>query len=100
MQIAKARILNDLHIANIPDAPKGYYIVANVFEVNENSTNFIKNLKLNGLNPKILINTLNNYKYVYLEKADSEEEARNLLASKINNKYESKIWILSVNNVQ
>lgn len=100
MQIAKARKLNDLHIANIPDAPKGYYIVANVFETAENATGFIKTLKSKGLNPKILVNTLNNYKYVYLKKADTEEEARNLLASKIDNKYESKIWILSVNNVQ
>lgn len=99
-QIAKARKLNDLHIANIPDAPKGYYIVANVFETNENSTNFIKILKSKGLDPKVLINTLNNYKYVYLKKADTEEEARTLIDSKIGNTYESKIWILSVNNIQ
>jgi hypothetical protein len=100
MQIAKARTLNDLHIANIPGEPKGYYIVANVFETNENVTNFIKTLKNRGLNPKILVNTLNNYKYIYLKKTDTEEEARTLLASKIDNTYESKIWILSVNNVQ
>lgn len=100
MQIAKARTINDLHIANIPDAPKGYYIVANVFEVNENSSNFVKNLKNKGLSPKVLINTSNNYKYIYLKKADTEQEARNLLDSKIDNKYESKIWILSVNNIQ
>lgn len=99
-QIAKARKLNDLHIANIPNTPKGYYIVANVFETNENATNFVKNLKNKGLDPKVLINTLNNYKYVYLKKADTEEEARILLASKIDNTYESKIWILSVNNIQ
>jgi len=100
VEIAKARTLNDLHIANIPNALKGYYIVANVFEMNENSNSFIKNLKLKGLHPEVLINTLNNYIYVYLKKVDTEQEARNLLDSKMDNKYESKIWILSVNNSQ
>ena len=96
--IVKARMINDLHIANIPDASKGYYIVTNVFAVNENSANFTKLLKTKGLQAKILINTLNNYKYIYLKKVDTEEEARALLQSKFNNKYESKMWILSVNN--
>lgn len=98
-EIAKARTLNDLHIANIPDVSKGYYIVTNVFSVTENSTNFIKILKNKGLQPKILINTLNNYKYIYLKRVDTEEEARNILQSKFNNKYDSKMWILSVNNI-
>jgi hypothetical protein len=98
-EIAKARTLNDLHIANIPDVSKGYYIVTNVFAVNENITNFIKVLKSKGLEPKTVINTLNSYKYIYLKKVDTEEEARTFLQSRFNNKYDSKMWILSVNNI-
>jgi len=90
----------DLHIANIPNEPKGYYIVVNVFAVNENSNNFINTLKVKGLKPKILINTLNNYRYIYLNKVDTEEEAKNILLSKFNNKYKSKMWVLSVNNAK
>jgi hypothetical protein len=98
LKIVETRAINDLHIANIPDVEKGYYIVANVFALNENSTKFINLLKSNNLNPRILVNTLNNYRYIYLKKVDTEKEARDLIQSKFNNKYESKIWILSVNN--
>ena len=100
ININKARALNDLHSANIPKAQKGYYIIANVFLVNENSINFINSLKSNGLQPKVLVNSTNSYRYIYLKRVDTEEEARNLLQSNFNNKYESKLWILSVNNLQ
>ena len=90
----------DLHVANIPNEPKGYYIVANVFAINESSNNFINALKAKGLKPKTLINTLNNYKYIYLKKVDTEEEAKTILTSKFNNKYKSKLWVLSVNNTK
>jgi hypothetical protein len=100
VEIVKAKVSNDIHIANIPNEPKGYYIVANVFEINENANNFIKKLKYKQLQPKVMINTLNNYKYVYLKRVDSLEEAQSLFDTKFNNKYDSKIWILSVNNLE
>lgn len=95
---SKEIVSNDFHIATIPNEPKGYYVVVNVFAVSENSNNFIKYLKTKGFNPKVLVNTTNNYKYIYLQRVDSQEEAKRLLDSKYDNKYGSKIWVLSVNN--
>lgn len=90
--------LFDVQIVSIPNEPRGYYIVANVFSVSENSVNFFNSLKAKGLTPKVLINPMNNYKYVYLKKVENEQEAQALYLSKINNTYQGKLWILSVNN--
>ena len=90
--------LFDVQIVSIPNEPRGYYIVANVFSVSENSVNFFNSLKAKGLTPKVLVNPMNNYKYVYLKKVDNEQEAQALYLSKINNTYQGKLWILSVNN--
>jgi hypothetical protein len=90
--------LFDVQIVSIPNEPRGYYIVANVFSISENSVNFFNSLKAKGLTPKVLVNPMNNYKYVYLKKVDNEQEAQALYLSKINNTYQGKLWILSVNN--
>lgn len=90
--------LFDVQIVSIPNEPKGYYVVANVFSITENSVSFLNSLKAKGLTPKVLINPMNNYKYVYLKKVDDEQEAKSLYLSKINNTYQGKLWILSVNN--
>ncbi|WP_298397458.1 hypothetical protein [Flavobacterium sp.] len=90
--------LFDVQIVSIPNEPKGYYLVANVFSITSNSTNFLNLLKSKGLNPKVLINPLNNFKYVYLKKTEDEQEAQSLYLSKLNNTYQDKLWILSVNN--
>jgi len=92
--------LFDVQIISIPNEPGGYYIVANVFSVTENSVNFLNSLKAKGLTPKVLVNPKNNYKYVYLKKVDDEQEAQALYLSKINNTYQGKLWILSVNNIK
>lgn len=96
----KSIVSNDVHIANIPNEPQGYYIVANVFAYSENEKSFIKFLKNRGLDPNSLLNPITKYKYIYLKKVDTLEQAQELLNSKLNNKYQSKIWILSVNNNQ
>ncbi|MEC4003561.1 hypothetical protein OX283_002730 [Flavobacterium sp. SUN052] len=97
-QEVKVKAPFEIQVVSIPGESKGYYLVANVFSVKENSTNFMSTLKNKGLNPKLLVNKLNDYKYVYLEKVENEQEAINLYLSKINNSYQDKIWILSINN--
>ena len=59
---------------------------------------FTNSLKSKGLNPKVLVNPANNYKYVYLKKVDDEQEAQTLFLTKLNNTYQDKLWILSLNN--
>ena len=88
----------EIQIVTIPGESRGYYIVANVFSIKDNSIHFMNSLKSKGLKPHILINKLNDYQYVYLEKVDNEEDAISLYLSKVKNTYQDKIWILSVNN--
>ncbi len=88
----------DIKVVSIPNEPKGYYIIANVFEIDENTTKFVNELKTKGFNPKILLNPATKYKYVYLMKAENELEAISMKASKKIKTYQGKTWILSVNN--
>ena len=88
----------DIKVVSIPNEPKGYYIIANVFEIEENTTKFVNELKTKGFNPKILLNPATKYKYVYLMKAENELEAISMKASKKIKAYQGKTWILSVNN--
>lgn len=87
----------DILYERINTMSSGYYIIANVFAVKDNATQFIKTLDRKGFNPKSFVNLQNNYTYVYLAKVDSEEEARSLYNSKFNNKYTADMWILGVN---
>ena len=88
----------EIQILNITNQPKGYYIVINVFENDENARKFQNFLGSKGLNSKLFINPINKYKYIYLEKVATESEAVRLSLSKYNGAYEDRIWILSVNN--
>lgn len=88
----------EIQVASIPNEGSGFYVVANVFLHEENANKFAAQLKENGLKPKILVNKETNYNYVYLAKVSNEEEAISLYLSKLNDTYQGRIWILSVNN--
>ena len=88
---------SDILYERINTMSMGYYIVANVFAVKENAVQFVKTLNKKGFKPKSFVNLQNNYTYVYLAKVDTEEEARNLVNNRLNDKYEDDMWILGVN---
>lgn len=87
-----------LQYINLPNEAKGYYIIANVFAMSENTSNFITLLKKKGLSPTRLINHKNNFQYVSLQRVDTEEEAIALVQSQLNGTYTDKLWILVVNS--
>lgn len=87
-----------LQYINLPNEAKGYYVIANVFAMSENTSNFITLLKKKGLSPTRLINHKNNFQYVSLQRVDSEEEAIALVQSQLNGTYTDKLWILVVNS--
>lgn len=87
-----------LQYINLPNEAKGYYVIANVFAMSENTSNFITLLKKKGLSPTRLINHKNNFQYVSLQRVDSEEEATALVQSQLNGTYTDKLWILVVNS--
>ena len=82
---------------SIPNIPKGYYLVTNVFSVKENAIKWKNNLKLKGHHPKSYMNPKNGWHYIYL---DTNEDAETIYLkqkelSKL--KYFEAIWILKIN---
>lgn len=82
---------------NIPNTPKGYYIVVNVFNERVNAARFMMKLRQDGLEPDYFINPENNYLYVFLIYYKNKEEAEKAKDSKLNNRYTEEMWILTVN---
>ncbi len=74
----------------------GYYIIANVFANPKNANRFVKLLNSNGLNASYFINPENNWRYVYLKKHGSWNNALLSYYSQINDSYYEKMWIMRV----
>ncbi|WP_339710852.1 PorP/SprF family type IX secretion system membrane protein [uncultured Kriegella sp.] len=74
----------------------GYYIIANVFANPNNAKKFIKLLNSYGLSAGYFINPENNYRYVYLKKHESWNNALISYYTKLNNAYKDKMWIMRV----
>lgn len=81
----------------IASQPEGYYIIVNVFAVHSNATKFVAKLKRKGMFADYFINPINNYRYVYVSKHDSFNDARQMYASNINGQYYGDFWIMTVN---
>ena len=82
---------------NIPNSPKGYYIVVNVFYERVNAARFMMKLRQDGLEPDYFINPENNYLYVFLTYYKNKEEAEKAKETKYNNRYLEEMWILTIN---
>ena len=74
----------------------GYYLIANVFGTKTYFDAFMANLTKKGLQPKSFFRSKNKYNYVYLERYDTMNEARNARDSKLNGRYADKTWIYRV----
>ncbi|MGB5699472.1 PorP/SprF family type IX secretion system membrane protein [Muriicola sp.] len=73
-----------------------YYIIANVFANPNNASRFVKLLNSRGLSASYFINPQNKYRYVYLKKHNSWNNALVSYYSKINDAYKDKMWIMRV----
>lgn len=80
----------------IEGAGTGYYIIANVFANPKNANRFVKLLNAQGLSASYFINPENNYRYVYLKRHDSWNNALISYYSKLNDAYDDKMWIMRV----
>ncbi len=74
----------------------GYYIIANVFASANNANRFVKMLNAQGLSASYFINPENNFRYVYLKRHESWNNALVSYYSKINDTYNDKMWIMRV----
>ncbi len=75
----------------------GFYIIANVFANPNNAKRFVKTLNSYGLSASYFINPENNWRYVYLKRHQSWNNALISYYSKINDSYDDKMWIMRVN---
>ncbi len=83
---------------NINGTGSGYYLIANVFAVPQNANRFVALLNSLGLSASYFINPENNYRYVYLKRHDSWNNALLSYYSKLNDAYNDKMWIMKVNS--
>ena len=74
----------------------GYYLIANVFGTKRYFDAFMADLKKKGLEPKSFFRDLNKYNYVYLNRYNSIQEARQARDSKFGGKYQENTWIFRV----
>ncbi len=81
----------------IPDLNKGYYLVANVFNVPNNAVRFIQKLQESGFHATSFINPKNNYHYVYLGHFLDRDAAIAYYQKAISPRYVEEIWIVSIN---
>ncbi len=73
-----------------------YYIIANVFANPRNASRFVKLLNSRGLSAGFFINPQNKYRYVFLKKHNTWNNALVSYYSKINDAYTDKMWIMRV----
>jgi type IX secretion system PorP/SprF family membrane protein len=97
-------IVRDGVTSNEQDRPRndlygegnGFYIIANVFANPNNAKRFVKYLNNQGLNASYFVNPENDYRYVYLKKHNSWNNALIAYYSKLNDTYMDKMWIMRV----
>jgi len=73
-----------------------FYIIVNVFANPKNATRFVKLLNSRGLSASYFVNPENKYRYVYLKRHNSWNNALLSYYSKINDAYDDKMWIMRV----
>jgi type IX secretion system PorP/SprF family membrane protein len=74
----------------------GYYIIANVFANPNNANRFVKLLNSYGLSASYFVNPENNWRYVYLKRHQSWNNALISYYTKLNDSYDDKMWIMRV----
>ncbi|MET1259645.1 PorP/SprF family type IX secretion system membrane protein [Flagellimonas sp. DF-77] len=74
----------------------GFYLIANVFGTKRYFENFMETLRKQGLEPKSFYRSVNKYNYVYLERYDSIDAARQARDSGFNGSYDGSMWIFRV----
>ncbi len=83
-------------VANTEGLQPGYYLIANVFATKKYLNLFRRDLKAIGLESFTFYRSSTNYNYVYLERYNTLEEARNARENNFNGRYKGDTWIFNV----
>ncbi|WP_254097287.1 PorP/SprF family type IX secretion system membrane protein [Aquimarina sp. Aq107] len=74
----------------------GYYLITNIFKRENYFERGMERLKSQGLEPKFFRNPKDNYIYVYLDRFDTLDSAKQSLFSNVNNTYNGDLYILKI----
>ncbi len=74
----------------------GYYLITNIFKRENYFERGMEKLKSQGLEPKFFRNPKDNYIYVYLDRFDTLDRAKQSLFSNVNNTYNGDLYILKI----
>lgn len=85
---------NYLEIAN---QEPGFYVIANVFPEPTSANNFINQLRKQGVKANYFTNPKNNFRYVYLRKHSTWNDALISYYTNVDNTYFDTIWIMNIN---
>ena len=93
-QVASKEMTSKVY--KIDGVGSGYYIIANVFTNPKNANRFVKLLNSYGLSASYFINPENNWRYVYLKRHESWNNALISYYTNLNDSYNDKMWIMRV----
>lgn len=94
----KKNNIKSASISNVNGVRSGYYLITNVFGTERFFNKFVKDLTKKGVPANHFLNPKNNWKYVYLQRFDTWQEAISAHKSKFNGVYHDDMWIMNVDN--
>ena len=98
LQIAKENDISTRKLSDLKGVKNGYYIISGVYGDENNAKKMANGLKKKGFEADYFPNSKNNLNYTFLEYHQSWENALIPIKSKFNGSFNSKVWILQVDN--
>ncbi|WP_298485383.1 OmpA family protein [uncultured Maribacter sp.] len=95
-QAAEANTIAHRTFTNLTDIYNGYYIIAGVF--NKNQEKAAKKYKKKGYNSGYILNPENRLNYLYIDYQSDWKESITKVTSKFNGKFKDEVWIMEVEN--
>lgn len=93
----KQRATAKRNFLEVPNQEPGFYIIANVFSEPSFADQFLQQLKKKGVKANYFINPKNNFRYVYIKKYNSWNDALISYYTNVDNTYFETIWIMNIN---
>ena len=93
----KQRATAKRNFLEVPNQEPGFYIIANVFSEPSFADQFLQQLKKKGVEANYFINPKNNFRYVYIKKYNSWNDALISYYTNVDNTYFETIWIMNIN---
>ena len=83
---------------NLDGVEDGYYIVANVYKGSHYMNKFIAGLNSQGIEASYVENPENGLKYVYLQRFEDWDGAKEAVLSGLGGGYDGQLWVMNVEN--